>query len=176
MQQKTSQPAPNIEIIPATPAQQPVLANLLELYAHDFSAFLDLELGPDGRYGYPLLRLYWKEAGRYPFLIQVNGYWAGFIFVAKGSQISGKEDIWDVAEFFIVRRYRRRGVGRKVAREIWQHFPGKWEVRVLDRNQPAQAFWKNALEEFLGKTSHPKTFKKNNKNWQVFSFESRQPA
>jgi hypothetical protein len=55
----------NIEIIPSLPEQEPVLANLLELYAHDFSEFIDLELGADGRFGYEHLPLYWKESSRY---------------------------------------------------------------------------------------------------------------
>lgn len=41
-------PAAHIELIFATPEQQPILANLLELYIHDFSEFHDVELEPDG--------------------------------------------------------------------------------------------------------------------------------
>ena len=162
----------NVEIIPALSEQEPVLANLFELYAHDFSAFIDLELGADGRFGYEHLHLYWKESGRYPFLIKVNGRLAGFVFLRKGSQISGDEDIWDMTEFFIVRGYRRLGVGMKVAREVWKEFPGKWEVRVIDRNQKAMEFWGRAIGEFLHKTISPTPFKKNGVGCHVFSFES----
>ena len=35
---------------------------MLELYAHDFSEFIDLKLGADGRFGYKHLYLYWKES------------------------------------------------------------------------------------------------------------------
>ena len=59
--------APRVEVIEATRQQEQVLANLLELYVHDFSEFLDLEIGEDGRFGYPSLPLYWSEQGRYPF-------------------------------------------------------------------------------------------------------------
>ena len=166
----------NIEIIPSLPEQEPILANLFELYTHDFSAFIDLELGADGRFGYKDLPLSWKEPGRYPFLIKVNGHLAGFVFLRKGSQISGDEDIWDVTEFFIVRGYRRRGVGMKVAHEIWNQFPGKWEVRVIDRNQQAKEFWGRAIGEFHGKTINPTPFKKNGEGWHVFSFESKRAA
>jgi predicted acetyltransferase len=163
----------NVEIVPSLPEQEPVLANLFELYAHDFSAFIDLELGADGRFGYEHLPLYWKESGRYPFLIKVNGHLAGFVFLRKGSQISGDESIWDMTEFFIVRGYRRRGVGMKAAREIWKQFPGKWEVRVIDRNQKAKEFWGRAIGDFLGKAINPIPFRKNGEDWHVFSFESK---
>ena len=169
-----------IEILPALPEQEPVLANLLELYVHDFSAFMELELGADGRFGYQHLPLYWQEPHRYPFLVQVNGHWAGFVLLQKGSQLSAKEagdaEIWDVTEFFIVRGYRRRDVGKQVAHQLWQRWPGQWEVRVIDRNQPAQAFWAHAIGEFLRQTIQPTPFTRNGEGWHVFSFESKRTA
>jgi hypothetical protein len=60
----------NPEVIPATVDQAAILANLLELYAHDFSEFYNLEIGEDGRFGYPCLPLYWSEPERRPFLIK----------------------------------------------------------------------------------------------------------
>lgn len=162
----------NIAIIPASPEQEPIVANLLELYAHDFSEFVNLQLDADGRFGYKHLPLYWKEPNRYPFLITVDGHWAGFVFVHRGSQISGDENVWDVAEFFIVRGYRRLGIGTKVAHNVWRMFQGKWEVRVIGRNQKAKDFWGGAISEFIGKTVHPTPLEKDGEGWHVFSFES----
>jgi predicted acetyltransferase len=169
-------PSVSVEVIPASPEQEPILANLLELYAHDFSEFMGLKLGANGRFGYAQLPLYWKEPDRYPFLIMVNGHWAGFVFVRRGSQISGDENIWDVAEFFIVRGYRRLGIGRKVAHEVWKKFPGTWEVRVIDRNQKAKDFWGRAIGEFIGKAIDPIPFDKDGEGWHIFSFESKRAA
>ncbi len=162
----------NIEIIPSLPEQETVLANLLELYIHDFSEFIELELNADGRFGYRQLPLYWEESNRYPFFISVNEHLAGFVLLQQRSQISGDEDIRDMTEFFIVRRYRRLGVGLKVAHKIWNQFPGKWEVRVMDRNQKAREFWTYAIREFLSETIQPTPFKKNGEDCYVFSFES----
>jgi predicted acetyltransferase len=166
----------SLEIIPASPEQEPILANLLELYAYDFSEFMGLQLDADGRFGYAQLPLYWKEADRYPFLIRVNGHWAGFVFVRRGSQLSGDEKIWDVAEFFIVRGYRRLGIGKQVAHEVWKKLPGTWEVRVIDRNQKAKDFWGRVIEEFIGKAIDPISFDKDGKGWHLFSFESKRAA
>jgi predicted acetyltransferase len=166
----------NVEIIPALKTQEPILANLLELYAHDFSEFIDLKLGADGRFGYEHLPLYWKEASRHPFLIMVNGHLAGFVFVRRGSEISNYTDVWDMAEFFIVRGYRRHGIGTEVAHQIWRKFPGQWEVRIIDRNQQAKGFWGRAIGEFLGRPINPTPFLKNGEGWHVFSFESKRAA
>jgi predicted acetyltransferase len=166
----------NVEIIPALEEQESILANLLELYAHDFSEFIDLKLGADGRFGYKHLPLYWKESGRHPFLIMVNGHLAGFVFVRRGSKISNDTDVWDMAEFFIVRGYRRHGIGTEVAHKIWRKFPGKWEVRVIDRNQKAKEFWRRSTTEFLGERIEPTPFSEGGEVWHVFSFESTRAA
>src|SRR5262249_37249926 len=139
---------------------------------YDFSEFMDLKLGTDGRFGYKHLPLYWQEPNRYPFLIRVNGDLAGFVLVQRGSQISGDAGVWDMAEFFIVRGHRRLRAGTRAAREVWKKFPGKWEVRVINRNQKAKAFWARAVEEFLGEPIAPTPFEKNGEGWQLFSFES----
>jgi predicted acetyltransferase len=158
----------SIEVIPASVEQRPVLANLLELYAHDFSEFLDIQLGEDGRFGYPQLPLYWSEAGRHPFLIRVNGHLAGFVFVAPGLH-----SLWDMAEFFVVRTWRRYGVGTSVAHEVWRRFPGTWEVRVMEANISGQHFWEAAIAAFTGEVARPVCIEKNGRRWNVFSFESK---
>ena len=58
------EPPAHLEVISATAEQQPVLANLLELYAHDFSEFHQVALNDDGRFGYADLPRYWSDPGR----------------------------------------------------------------------------------------------------------------
>jgi predicted acetyltransferase len=161
-----------IEVVPALPDQQPILANLLELYAHDFSDFLGIELGADGRFGYKSLPLYWSDPDRYPFLVRIDGKLAGFVFVKRGSEVSGNENVWDMAEFFVVRGYRRRGVGTQVAHEVWKRFPGAWEVRVMPANVSALDFWAQAISTFMGEVIHPAGVEKNGERWTLFTFES----
>ena len=162
----------NVEVVPALLEQAPIVANLLELYVYDFSELVDLKLGADGRFGYAQLPLYWTEPNRYPFLIRVDSYWAGFVLVRRGSQISGDEDTWDMAEFFVLRGYRRLGLGTRVAHEVWKRLPGKWEVRVRGLNTKAKDFWRAAISEFVGEAVGPTTFEKNSVDWHIFSFES----
>ena len=162
-----------VEVVPAAPEQESILAHLLELYAHDFSEFHHLELGADGRFGYRHLPLYWSEPGRYPFLIKVNGRLAGFVFVKRASAVSYRETVWDMAEFFIVRAYRRRGIGRKAAHEVWRRFAGPWEVRVMQSNRMALHFWQRAVTTFNGELIHPAHIEKEGQWWYVFAFESK---
>jgi predicted acetyltransferase len=92
--------------------------------------------------------------------------------VKRGSEISGKESVWDMAEFFIVRGYRRRGIGTETAHEVWRQFPGLWEVRVMESNSSAHHFWERAITEFTGEAIHAVRVVRCGKCWHLFSFDS----
>jgi predicted acetyltransferase len=167
------QPLPaRVEVLSAPSEQEPVLANLLELYAHDLSEFFDIQLQPNGRFGYPLLSRYWEEETRRPFLVKVDRAIAGFVLITRGSRISGDPQIWDVAEFFIVRRHRRRGIGASAAAEVWRRFPGPWEVRVLEGNMPARSFWRSTIDSFVDAWREEVVTDMQQKTWRLFSFQS----
>jgi len=172
MSKQTHGPSAQVELVPASREQEPILANLLELYIHDFSELIDLEIGQDGRFGYERLHLYWSEPDRHPFLVKVDGRLAGFVLVGRGRSVSGKEIIWDVTEFFVLRGYRRQGVGTRVVHEVWRRFAGRWEVRVMERNVAAQRFWARAIEKFTGAVIRPVRVRKDGEWWQVFSSEA----
>lgn len=160
----------HVDVISATEDQAPVLANLLELYAHDFSEFHGIELGEDGRFGYQHLALYWIEPGRHPFLIKVDDKLAGFTLVKRKR---GDDSTWEMAEFFIARGYRRQGIGAIAARQVWTRFPGPWEVRVMEANQSAHSFWQHVITLFAGRDVQPVRQQESGKQWRVFSFESK---
>lgn len=55
----------------------------------------------------------------------MNKKLAGFVLIQKGSPIDNMDtEIWDVVEFFIMRKYRRRGVGEFVAKNLWPSIKG----------------------------------------------------
>jgi predicted acetyltransferase len=176
MRERAEQPSAPIEIVAARPEEESILSNLLELYAHDFSEFHELEIGWDGRFGYSTLPLYWSEPGRHPFLVWVEGRLAGFVLVKRGSDVSGDAAVWDMAEFFVLRGYRRRGIGTHIAHEIWRRFPGLWEVRVMESNVSARPFWAHAISTFTGEPVNPVRVEHDGKCWTLFSFESSRGA
>ena len=51
-------------------------------------------------------------------------------------------------EFFVLRKYRGRGVGASVATQLFDRFPGKWEVRELAQNVAALAFWRAVIARY----------------------------
>jgi predicted acetyltransferase len=163
---------PNIEIIPASLEQKAILANLLELYCHDFCDFVDLEIGADGRFGFSDLDLYWTEPARHPLLVYVDTGLAGFVLIDELTRGTHEEAVWDVAQFFILRGYRRAGIGTEVAHRVWKRFAGRWEVRVIVSNKPAYRFWRQAIQSFAGHEIRATRMMQGGWERHVFSFES----
>lgn len=141
-----------VTLDPIDPARRPVLENLLQLYIHDFSDFLasQRELEDDGRFPpFPLDGWFEGAADRRPFFIRVDGRLAGFVLANRSSH-SGRPVDWNVAEFFVVRKHRRGGVGTAAAHRLWRMFPGVWEAAVARRNLPALSFWRRTVETCPG--------------------------
>ena len=118
---------------------------MLELYRYDWSEFEDTDLSAFGEYGYDDLDDYWNESKRHPFIVRVDGKLAGFVFVNRITCVESSE--YSMAEFFILRKYRRKGIGRQVALDVIGRFPGAWEVKTQRVNEAAIIFWRKVLQE-----------------------------
>lgn len=155
----------NIDIRRATRADTPVLRHLYELYCHDFSEFTQSDVGEDGLYtddGF--LDGYWREPNWSGFLVRVEGRLAGFAWVLKttvfqptdpevqllqgAGLLDGEHHL--IEEFFVMRKYRCQGVGQHVAHQLFDRFPGVWEVSEMVENTPAQAFWRKVIDCYTG--------------------------
>ncbi|MFI5317916.1 MAG: GNAT family N-acetyltransferase [Myxococcota bacterium] len=157
----------------ASSADAPLLANLLELYVHDLSETFQLAPGEDGRFGYEKLPLYWSEPERrFPFLIRFRGRIAGFALVTRGSPMSDDPEVLDVAEFFVVRGYRRFGVGRAAALQLWNERPGPWIVRVSEGNRAGIPFWEAAVREHTSGAFSTSQRTGSPHPWRVFTFKT----
>ena len=130
-------------------AQQQVLDALLQLYLYDFSALAPLgtaygEVGEDGRFAYSWLESYWQEPDRIPFVIRADGRIAGFVLVNRWSALDRPLD-HAIAEFFVLRRYRRTGVGTRAAHLVFRRMRGRWEVPIAAYNHEALPFWRSVV-------------------------------
>lgn len=120
--------ATEVEVRLATADEQPLLADMLPPYLR--------ELGV-GTLAYPYLALYWVEANRFPYLIRVAGKPAGFALV----RWLDDEARFEIAEFYVGRDFRRRGVGHAAVQALFAAHPGDWALSVLPANRTALAFW-----------------------------------
>lgn len=139
-----------IEILQASLPDKPVLENLMQLYVYDFTEYTGDDADEQGRFTAEHLELYWVEPGRYPFRVAVDGKHAGFVLVRA---VTGPQDgqvIHHIAEFFIMKKYRRQHIGQQVAWRIFDRFPGAWHVAEMEENHPAQKFWRCIINQYTG--------------------------
>jgi predicted acetyltransferase len=139
----------SLDIIPVLDSDRERLRALVELYVYDFSELLGFDVGDDGRFATPLDR-WLAEPLREAFFARVDGKLAGFAIVAHASRSSGDARVHDMAEFFVLRKYRRRGVGARVATALFDRFSGPWEVRQRHQNLAATAFWRRVIGDYTG--------------------------
>ena len=124
---------------------KPVLSHLLELYQHDISPYWPQDLNAHGEYGFAVDR-YLRNVRLNAFFFLVDGQYAGFGLVDP--DVSLPENEYWMGQFFVMKKYRRQGLGRAAARFLFDRFRGRWEVGQMPLNLPAQAFWREVIAEY----------------------------
>lgn len=137
----------NIKLEQISIDDKPVLRNLMQFCFHDYSEFNKEDVGPYGLFNYKYLDHYWTEPGRFAYFVKIDEKLAGF---AMGRQIQSQngERINLLSEFFILRKYRRKGIGMEAAHQLFAKFTGKWSIGQEAKNLPAQTFWRKVINEY----------------------------
>ena len=142
----------------------PALRNLFTVYFSELSQWDDLvALNEWGlpvwtAFGVPMPRTHdectaynwWIRGDCRRFLILADGKIAGFVIVNAGPEFLPPDTDFEVLDFFVAHKYRRRGVGDAAARAVFDRFRGRWEVEQLAGNLPAVTFWNRVIEEYTG--------------------------
>lgn len=165
----------DIQIKQAKLDQKLILEKLLQLYFYDLSKIFDRDIQNNGDvYAYKYLDLYWKEPERIPYLVYVNDKLAGFVLVNEHILLDDDKGAKAIAEFFIVRKYRKKEIGEKVALNIFDKFIGKWEVAVDRLNTVALNFWEKVINKYTDGKFNKIVL--DNKAWKgpVYSFNNSQ--
>jgi len=161
-----------LEIIEARPDLKPVVLNLGLYYIYDFTEFVGFRCPDDGLFRRSHWDKYWTEPGRWAFYVKVDGEPGGFVLVSTEGTQPGT--MYTIEEFFIMRKFRKRGLGQKVAFDILNRFRGKWEVREVVQNEPAIAFWRKVIERYTqGRyTELPEPVQHGKYVWVVQTFDN----
>ena len=57
-----------------------------------------------------------------------------------------EDKMYEISEFFVLNKYRKLGAGTFMANEMFNKYKGKWEIRTLLKNKPAQDFWRKVVK------------------------------
>ena len=137
----------SFEIYDAKENEKEIILNLMQLYTYELSFFEDettnFQLLDSGLYAMSkYIELYWKEENRHPYILKFNENLAGFVL-----ERFSEENHNEIAEFFVINKYRKLGAGTFMAKEMFKKYKGKWEIRTLLKNKRAQEFWRKVVKE-----------------------------
>lgn len=150
----------------AAQAEKQRIQQLIQFYIYDFTEYTGAAIQEDGTYRpMPDIDKYWEDPIRHhPYLISVNSEAAGFLLIRVRDE---QRHYYDFAHLFVMRKFRRTGVGRIAAEHIFQQYGGKWELHQLENNVPAQRFWDKVIDEISDGTITVKM--ENGKRYQRFA-------
>ncbi len=137
----------NIKLVEASHIHKDVIKNLMQFYMYDFSEFVDLDVEADSLFAaYKNLNDYWNDENRFSYIIQKDEIYIGFVLIRYIEE--QQRNHFSIAEFFVMKKYRRKGIGKSIATQIFNSHKGKWEVFQKESNKPAQLFWNKIINAY----------------------------
>ena len=109
--------------------------------------------------------MYWLEEERHPYILKCDGKIAGFVL-----ERFNEDGMNEIAEFFVLNKYRKHGAGTFMANEMFKKYKGKWKIRTLLRNKQAQEFWKKVVKS-VSRGNYEEGFIRDNTRY-AFYFEN----
>ena len=167
-----------IQLIPALFEDYSTIQNMGRFYVYDMSEYLGQgkgwEIPNNDLYECIDLKKYWEMDNTFPFFIHYKNELAGFVIIDKKGSDSTID--FNMAQFFILRKFKGKGLGHAVAYQCFNKFCGIWEVMVMPGNEGAYRFWRaiikhytnNHFSEYTCEIAH---FNNNRKN--IFKFDTR---
>ncbi|WHY88284.1 GNAT family N-acetyltransferase [Neobacillus novalis] len=153
-----------IKLVKVLTEEEDILHNLIQFYIYEFSQYIPtIALESNGSYKPFDLTDYWRSPNLHPFFIKKEDELIGFALIESATDIEPNA----ILEFFIVRKYAGKGYGKMAAYEIFTLFPGKWFVTQIEKNYPAQAFWRSTISKFTG-GKFSERYDENRKSIQEF--------
>jgi predicted acetyltransferase len=128
-------------------SEKSILRNLYSLYLHELSNFTtNLDLGEDGVFHYEELDDFWKVDGLSPYFITLNEKIIGFILLLERPFLKKGND-YGINDFFILNRYKGKGLAVQAARKTFEEKPGQYFIIQVVENKRAVAFWRKVYTE-----------------------------
>ena len=147
-----------------------IILNLMQLYTYELSFFEDdttnFQLLDNGLFKLSkYIELYWTQKERHPYILKCDGNLAGFVL-----ERFNEDGMNEIAEFFVLNKYRKHGAGTFMANEMFKRYNGKWEIRTLLKNKKAQEFWRKVVKS-ASNENYEERFIRDNTRY-AFYFEN----
>lgn len=167
----------NVELRRVMLEEKEILRNLLEKYDYEFSQWDKRDVNQLGLYGYSYLDYYWTEENRWAYFILVEHKIAGFAMVIDLPEVDDRPTDFQMAEFFVMYKYRRSNVGKQAFFKVLELHKGKWQLKRHPANMASVHFWNRVIHEYTNGNyelveAYPKTEYDDGTLADVFFFES----
>lgn len=144
------QPLSDIKLVRAHKEDKAIVQNLGRFYVYEMSRYCGFlptwEVPSNGLFECIDLSSYCEQTDRHAFFIKVNDELAGFVLINK---VGSTPDVdWNIGEFFIVSKFQGKGIGRIVAEQVFNQFPGVWETSQIPENTAAIEFWDKVVSGY----------------------------
>ena len=139
-----------VSLCKATQEDKNTIQNLGRFYVYEMSRYCGFlptwETPSNGLFECIDLSSYCEKPDRHAFLVKVDEELAGFVLINK---VGSTPDVdWNIGEFFIVSKFQGKGVGRYVAEQVFNQFPGVWETSQIPENKAAIEFWDRVVSRY----------------------------
>ena len=159
----------------AKPSDLPIVKNLVPYYIYDMSEYLFWPTKPDGRHtGGDDLENYWSDPDKHAFILRAGREPAGFVLLLASNH--GPSIDYSFTDFFVLRKFRHRGVGQRIARQFFRLYPGRWQIDHLKQNKPAALFWRKVVSRYTRGKFKIKSARCKEGPVTVLFFDSRQTS
>jgi len=136
-----------MELVQVTLEDREILMNLLEKYLYEFSQYEETEVNGLGLYGYEYLDYYFVEKNHWAYFMKVEGKLCGFAMVITLPEVEDRETDFQMAEFFVLHKYRGQGIGFQAFQQVLALHPGRWQLNQHPKNLGPTVFWKKSIDK-----------------------------
>jgi predicted acetyltransferase len=136
-------PTPSLKVVPIVAANAHIFDVFEQDYEAEFSKVTQKEPNVDGRF---TIEADWKPP-YHGFYLFKGALPTGFAIRGVAHDPSNNPRS-DMAEFYILPRYRKKGYGKYLAFALFDTFPGPWQVRQIRRTTEAIEFWRRVIFEY----------------------------
>jgi predicted acetyltransferase len=144
--------------------EEHILQNMFEFYDYEFSQYLNFEVNKEGLFRRAPVSEYLSNDEYHSFFIKSAERLLGFVIL----KITNNKSSFEIEQFFILKKYNGKGIGKQAAIKIFDRFKGNWKVTQVERNYPAQAFWRKVIQSYSN-NSYRETYDDKCRSIQEFN-------
>jgi predicted acetyltransferase len=135
----------DLEICPCREEHKSVIWNLFQYYCYDTSVEDACDVEESGMYSLSpsYFAQYWTLHTWSAHLLRWRGAIAGFALIEDSDALPGAMEL---ADLFVLRRFRRNGIARQVVSQFMTSRKVPWTVVVFDEATEAKAFWSSVFK------------------------------